>query len=225
MAYAVSHYSVRPTGDFPAGRGSALHQPKRNNPDGPIAEIFIPMDNIISQGRGKESKKQGKRPQGPAGGRGEKSRKGWMEWGRSRKAVRKGRDREEEDDRTGEDGGKVERGRRGQESQVSSDRDWGERRKRDGIGESDDASKEWSGADTEDSAEAETEEDRMTAGEPEGTGNTLTASSWGIQDSGAGGLQGGARSDGSDTGKDPSKAANEGGGTGPPWGEAGARRK
>ena len=49
----------------------------------------------------------------------------------------------------------------------------------------------------------------MTAGEPEGSGNTLTASPWGTQESGAGGLQGGERAGGNDTGKSPSAATNK----------------
>ena len=69
---------------------------------------------------------------------------------------------------------------------MSSDGYWGERRERNGLGESDNASERWSGADTEDSAEADMEEDRMTAGDPEGIGNTLTASPWGTQESGVG---------------------------------------
>ena len=70
----------------------------------------------------------------------------------------------------------TEHRRRCQESQVSSKGDWGERRERDGLGGSNNASKGWNGADTEDLAEAETEEDRMTGGEPEGIRITLTAS-------------------------------------------------
>ena len=55
----------------------------------------------------------------------------------------------------------------------------------------------------------ETEEDGMTAGEPEGSGDRLTALPWGTQESGAGGLQWGARASGSDTRKPPSAAADE----------------
>ena len=64
---------------------------------------------------------------------------------------------------------------------MSSDRDWGERRGRDGLGGSDNASEGWSGVDTEDLAEADTEEDRITAGDLERIGITLTASPWGTQ--------------------------------------------
>ena len=108
---------------------------------------------------------------------------------------------------------------------MISDGDWGESRERDGLGESNNASKGWSGAETDDSAEAEMEEDRMTVGEPEGIKNTLTASPWGTQEIGAGGLQGGAKAGGSDTGIAPSAAADKGGGAGPPWEEAGSRRR
>ena len=54
----------------------------------------------------------------------------------------------------------------------------------------------------------------MTAGELEGSGNTLTTLPWGTQESGAGGLQGGARAGGSNTGKAPSAAANNKGARG-----------
>ena len=47
----------------------------------------------------------------------------------------------------------------------------------------------------------------MTAGEPEGIRNMLTSSPWGTQEIGAGGLQGGAKAGGSDTGIAPSAAA------------------
>ena len=123
--------------------------------------------------------------------------RGEAETGR-RKTTARGRMTEEED-----------RGRRGQESQVSSDRDRGELRKRDGFGERDDASKGWSGGSEGDLAESEPEEDRMTAGDPEGSGNMLTTLPWGTQESGAGGLQGGARAGGRDTRKPPSAAADE----------------
>ena len=49
----------------------------------------------------------------------------------------------------------------------------------------------------------------MTAGEPEGSGDMLTASTWGAQESGAGRLQGGARVGGSDIVKSPSVAADK----------------
>ena len=57
----------------------------------------------------------------------------------------------------------------------------------------------------------ETEEDGMTVRELEGSGDTLTASPWGIQKSGAGGLHGGARSGRNDTRKAPFVAAYEAG--------------
>ena len=124
----------------------------------------------------------------------------------------------------------MERRRRGQESQVSSDRNWVERRERDGLGGSNDASEGWSGADTEDSAEAETEEDGMTVGEPEGIGIRLMALLWGTQESGTVGLQGGARSSRSEVRRERHRESSlrvhrRGGGAGPPWGEDRARRK
>ena len=68
----------------------------------------------------------------------------------------------------------------------------------DGQGESDNASEGWSGGSEGGSAE-ETEEDRMTAGEPEGSGDTLMASPWVTQESGAGGIQVGERAGRIDT--------------------------
>ena len=58
-------------------------------------------------------------------------------------------------------------------------------------------------------AAKDTEEDGMTAGEPEGSGDMLTASTWGAQESGAGRLQGGARVGGKDIVKSPSVAADK----------------
>ena len=58
----------------------------------------------------------------------------------------------------------TEHGRRGQEAQVSGNRFRGGWRERDGLGESDDASEGYSGGNKGNSAESETEEDRMTAG-------------------------------------------------------------
>ena len=80
----------------------------------------------------------------------------------------------------------MENGQRGHDSQVSSNGDRGERH-RYVQGESGDASEGWSGGSEGDLAE-ETEEDGMTPGEPEGRGYTLTASPWGTQEIGAGGL-------------------------------------
>ena len=54
----------------------------------------------------------------------------------------------------------------------------------------------------------------MTPGEPEGSGDTLTASPWVTQERGAGELQVGARADGSNTRKAPSAAADEAGARG-----------
>ena len=49
----------------------------------------------------------------------------------------------------------------------------------------------------------------MTVGGVEGRGYTMMASPWDTQESEAGGLQGGARAGGRDTGKAPSTAANK----------------
>ena len=81
----------------------------------------------------------------------------------------------------------MERGQRGRDSQVISDRERGGRR-RDVQGESDGASEGWSGGSKGDSAE-EMEEDRMTKGKPKEGGDTLMVSPWDTQESGAGGLQ------------------------------------
>ena len=70
--------------------------------------------------------------------------------------------------------------------QVSSNRDGIERHERDNQEASDDASKGWSGGSADDLAESETEEDKMTAGRPGGRKETLTATPWGTQESGAG---------------------------------------
>ena len=51
----------------------------------------------------------------------------------------------------------------------------------------------------------------MTEGEQGGSGDTLTASPWGTQESGAGGLQVGAQAGGSNDSKAPSTAANKAG--------------
>ena len=100
-----------------------------------------------------------------------------------------------------------ERGQRVHDEQVSSYRDRGERRG-DGQGESEAESEGWSGGSGGDSAE-EKEEDRMTDGYPGGGGDTLTALSWGTQETGAGGIQVGARAGGSDARNSPSAAANK----------------
>ena len=102
----------------------------------------------------------------------------------------------------------------GQESQVSSDGDRGEGCERNGLGERDDASEGWGGGSEGDSKDPETEEDGMTVGEPEGSGETVMALSWGTQESGAGGLQGEARAGRSNTRKAPSVDANEEGALG-----------
>ena len=75
----------------------------------------------------------------------------------------------------------TKRKRRGQEYWVSGNGYRGERRKRGGLGESDNASEGWSSGSKVDSAESETEENRMPAGEPEESGNMLMLSPWGMQ--------------------------------------------
>ena len=113
----------------------------------------------------------------------------------------------------------TDRGRWGQESEVSSNGDRGERRERDGLGESNGVSEGWSGRSKGDSTETETEEYGMTAGEPEGSRDMLTASPWGTQEIGTRELQGGTRAGESDTGKSSAAAAVEEG----PRGRHGAR--
>ena len=100
-------------------------------------------------------------------------------------------------------------GHRGHNGQVRSDGDRGERRgaKR---GDRDAESEEWS-IRSDDESDKETEEDRMPAGELEGREDMLTASPWGTQEIGAGGLRVDARAGGSDERKAPSMAANEAG--------------
>ena len=73
----------------------------------------------------------------------------------------------------------TERRIRGQEAQLSSDGDRGGRREGGSLKESDDTSKGWSGG-----------------SDTEGNRNKLTALPWGTQESGAGGLKGGARANG-----------------------------
>ena len=120
----------------------------------------------------------------------------------------------------------MECGRRGQEYQVHSDRDKGERCKTCGLWESNVTSKGWSGRSTDDLAGSEKEVDGMTAGGMEEIRTPLTASPWGTQESGAGAVQGDARAGRSNTGKSPSLAANEEGVQGHHGaGEARARRK
>ena len=68
----------------------------------------------------------------------------------------------------------MERGRRGHDSHVSSIGDRGERHG-DVQGKSNDESEGWSGG-SEGGSFEDTEEDRMAAGEMEGSRDTLTAS-------------------------------------------------
>ena len=95
---------------------------------------------------------------------------------------------------------------------MSSDGDGGELCERgDGQEESDNASKGWSDKIAEYSVGSETEEEAMTAGGAEGGRETLTATPWGTQDSGAGAVHGGTRVSRGDTGKSPSAATDEAG--------------
>ena len=100
-----------------------------------------------------------------------------------------------------------ERGRWGYEKQVRRNGDRGERRG-DVQGGSATKSKGWSSGSKGDSAE-ETEEDETTEWEQGESRDTLMASPWGTQESGAGGLQVGAQAGGSDGRKTPSAAADE----------------
>ena len=70
------------------GRGSARHQPTRNNPTCPIANIFVLTGNIGGQGRGEEREGQDKQPQGPMGGGVGRNRGRGAERGRLGKAAR-----------------------------------------------------------------------------------------------------------------------------------------
>ena len=65
----------------------------------------------------------------------------------------------------------------------------------------------------------------MTAGAPERSGDTLTTSPWGPQESGARGLKVGARAGGSNTRKALSAAANEAGTRGCYWARTGKGEK
>ena len=104
-AYATPHNYARPTGDFLAGRRSARHQPTRNNPARPIANIFVPTGHIRGRGRGKEREGWGERPEGPTGEGGEKTRIGKPERGCMGKAEWQGRDGAEDDREGDHDGG------------------------------------------------------------------------------------------------------------------------
>ena len=57
------------------GRGTARQRPTRDNPDRPIADIFVPTGDIGGRGRGQERVGRGEQPQGPEGG-GERG-EGW----------------------------------------------------------------------------------------------------------------------------------------------------
>ena len=114
-------------------------------------------------------------------------------------------------------------GRQGHNAQVRRDGDRRERC-REGQGESEEESEGWIGRSEGDSAE-ETEEDRMTEREPRGSGDMMTASPWGTQESGTEGLQVGARADGSNARKAPSAAADEAGTRGRHWERTGQGEK
>ena len=79
------------------------------------------------------------------------------------------------------------RRRRGHGNQVSSKGDRGERRS-DRQVDREAEIEGWSGG-SDEASDEKMEEDRMPAGEQEGSKDTLTASPWGMQESGAGGLQ------------------------------------
>ena len=71
-------------------------------------------------------------------------------------------------------------------------------------------SEEWS-VGSDDKSDEETEEDGMPAGEVGGSEDTLTASPWGTQESGAGGLRVDARAGRSDERKPPSASDGKAG--------------
>ena len=85
----------------------------------------------------------------------------------------------------------------------------GEPHEREGLRETDENIEGWSGGSLGGLADSETEVDRMTVGEPEGSRNKLTVLSWDTQESGAGGLEGRARADKIDNKKPPSAAASK----------------
>ena len=80
-AFAVPDDYAGPTWPFPKGRGSARHQPTRQNHACPIADIFVPTGDIGGRGRGHGHMGEGERPQGHDGGgkrrRGGGDSKGW----------------------------------------------------------------------------------------------------------------------------------------------------
>ena len=96
--------------ELPARHGPARHQPACHNPARPIADIFVPTGDIGGRGRGKGRAGRGNQPQGTKGGREDKCQRMREERGRSRVAMRIGRDRWEDDGREEEDnGGEVAR--------------------------------------------------------------------------------------------------------------------
>ena len=102
-----------------------------------------------------------------------------------------------------------DRGRRGQDDQIISNRDsWERRGARQGDREAE--SEGWSVRSNEASDE-ETEEDRIPAREQEGSKDTLTLSPWGTQEIGTGGLQVDTRAGRRDEKKAPSATADEAG--------------
>ena len=65
------------------GRGPARQRPTGNNPDRPIANIFVPTGYIGGRGRGQERVGRGKRLQGSEGG-GRRGRRGRRKRGMER---------------------------------------------------------------------------------------------------------------------------------------------
>ena len=86
-------------------------------------------------------------------------------------------------------------------------------------GDREDESEGWS-IKSDAAFDEETEEDRMPAGEQEGSKDTLTASSWGTQESGSGGIQVDTQAGRRDERKAPSVTADET----DTWGRRGARQ-
>ena len=101
------------------------------------------------------------------------------------------------------------RGQQGHDDQVSSEGGRGERRG-DRQGEREANSERLSGG-IDEALDEDTEEGSMPAGEQEGSEDMLTASPWGTQESGAGGLQVNARAGRSNESKASSAIANEAG--------------
>ena len=143
-AYTIPHFNKGPARALPARREPACHQPARHNPACPIADIFALTGDIGGQGQGKGRVGRGEQPQGPKGGKGKKRQRGREELGSNRTDAQRGGDREEDNDRTGEDdGGYIARetGRRPRPSNQKQrlgrapqeGRTGGERRRKRGV--------------------------------------------------------------------------------------------